>query len=116
MKTRQGFVSNSSSTSFLIQNTSNERKTLVDFVDENPQLLQQYVREYGFISMAEEGYTKEGLRKSADQRDIVWEPGEIQSCVFGDEDGTVVGAIFDYVLRDGGRSKSFKWDYEESLR
>ena len=31
--------------------------------------------------------------------------------IFGDEDGTVIGRIFDYILRDGGESKNFKWSF-----
>ena len=39
MKIRKGFVSNSSSTAFMITNLTNKEKTLVDFVEENPQLI-----------------------------------------------------------------------------
>ena len=39
MKTRIGYISNSSSTSFIIRNISNKHKTLVDFVKENPELI-----------------------------------------------------------------------------
>ena len=41
MKNRNGFVSNSSSCSFTIENRSNECRTLVGFVAENPQLIEQ---------------------------------------------------------------------------
>ena len=46
MKTRHGFVSNSSSTSFIITNKTKENKTIADFVKENPQLITQYNTEY----------------------------------------------------------------------
>lgn len=29
---------------------------------------------------------------------------------------TVIGHVFDYILRDGGSSSSFRWRYHESLR
>ena len=46
MKLRQGFVSNSSSCSFLITNTSDKTLTLADFVKENPQIIKEYLDEY----------------------------------------------------------------------
>ena len=33
-----------------------------------------------------------------------------------DEDGTIMGTVFDYILRDGGESENWKWEYYESLR
>jgi len=48
MKFKIGFVTNSSSTAFIIVNTSNESKTLVDFVLENPQLIEQFKNEYSW--------------------------------------------------------------------
>ena len=42
MKTRQGFISNSSSSSFIIRNNSDKELTIVDFVKENPQLIEQF--------------------------------------------------------------------------
>ena len=46
MKTRNGFVSNSSSTAFIITNRTKEKKTLVDFVMENPQLIREFREQY----------------------------------------------------------------------
>lgn len=53
------------------------------------------------------------LRELEDEYDIL--PGA-NSFVFGDEQGTLVGKIFDYALRDGGPSESFDWRVEEYLR
>jgi hypothetical protein len=115
MKRREGFVTNSSSTSYIITNTSKEPKTLSDFVRENPHLIVQFVEEYDYHK-GDPRYTQEELLKSAEENDRVFEPGEKRECQFGDEDGTLIGQVFDYILRDGGKSKSFKWRYHESLR
>lgn len=114
MKLRQGFISNSSSTSFMITNTSTKKKTIVDFVEENPQLIEQFVKKYDWND--DPSLTQEELIKSAKAANIKFKPKEKKECVFGDEQHTVIGRVFDYILRDGGKSKSFKWKFYKSLR
>ncbi|KKL98826.1 hypothetical protein LCGC14_1820510 [marine sediment metagenome] len=109
MKTRNGFVSNSSSSSFVITNTSDETKTLVDFVRENPQLVELWKQEY------DGGDTLGNLIKSAEENDFDLLPGD-NSCVFGDRQGTTIGRVFDYILRSGGKSENFIWEFDEYLR
>jgi hypothetical protein len=110
MKTRLGFVSNSSSTSFLITNISSEEKTLRDFVMENTHLVEQFNKEYSSDESLDD------VIKDAENSDKVFHPGREVSIAFGDEDGTTIGRVFDYILRDGGSSKSFTWEFEEYLR
>ena len=114
MKIRTDFVTNSSSSSFIITNKSHEAKTLVDFVQENPQLIIEYIIEYGHLK--DSLFTQESLINSADHNCIYFPPLSSEECVFGDEDGTLIGRVFDYILRDGGESENFKWHYHESLR
>ena len=111
MKIRTGFVSNSSSCSFTIKNCSNERRTLVGFVAENPQLIEQYCKQYDWNAISQLR-----LLYSAIENNIVFEPGEEKGCVFGDEQGTLIGRVFDYILREGGTSENFSWWFDHYLR
>lgn len=115
MRTRSGFITNSSSTSFIITNISEEKKTLVDFVEENAHLLTDFVERYCYGNEAEK-FNHEKMVEDAVQEGIVFEPGEALHCTFGDEDGTTIGHVYDYILRDGGSSKSFKWKFLEFNR
>ena len=115
MKIRNGFVSNSSSTAFIITNISNEQKTLVDFVKETPKLIKQFREEYDWYQDNPE-FTQENLIKSAEINNENFPPGEGKYCIFGDEDGSMIGRVYDYILRDGGESESFRWRFKEYLR
>lgn len=116
MRARSGFVSNSSSCSFIITNTSSDQKTLVDFVKENEHLIAAYLRRYNWHDEDDPPITLENMIKSAEQIGTTFPPGIGKKCVFGDEDGTMVGQVYDYMLRDGGMSKSFTWDFHKMLR
>lgn len=106
MKIRNSFISNSSSTSFLIRNKSSLPLTLVDFVRENPQLIEEFNERYDYK------YTQEELIISADENPVDFPPNSEGIYTFGDEDGTLVGHVFDYILRDGGSSGNFSWKFE----
>lgn len=110
MKIKKGFISNSSSTSFVIVNKSNSPKTLVDFVEENIYLVDDFNNEYSG------NYTADDLIQSAKDNNIKWDALERKTCMFGDEDGTIIGRIFDYILRNGGESNSFTWRFYRSCR
>jgi len=111
---------------YIITNKSDKTKKLIDFVRENPQLVTEWNEEYGhrddssvpdFVcgSLMSYGshYTQAALEKSAinDDYDNVFAPNEEKTISFGDEDRTVIGQVFDYVLRRGGSSESFKWRF-----
>ena len=112
MKMRNGFVSNSSSSSFIIRNMTGENKSVADFVRENPQLIEEFREEYDYSSRT---HNQEKLIESAETIDHILYPGK-NCIVFGDEDGSLIGGVFDYILRDGGCSNSFEWEFDEGLR
>ena len=107
---RDGFISNSSSTAFIITNKTDERRNLLDFVVETIYL----VGEFNAVYKCNE--TKEEMIRGAEEENDYWEPGESKRVSFGDEDGTTIGRVFDYMLREGGESESFVWRFAEYLR
>lgn len=96
MKIRNGFVSNSSTSSFLVYNKTDKTLSLMDFVLEvGEDMLKNYIK--GYYS----GFLKE--------YDYVFSPKSSTRVCFGDEHGNVVGTVFDYMMRENLESKNFKW-------
>lgn len=116
MKIRSDFVTNSSSTAYIITNISNVPLTLVDFVEENWILLEFFKREYSYGDADKRNLTQDKMLECAKNRDQTFYPNEKTLAVYGDEDGDILGRVYDYILRDGGRSKNFEWKFKEYYR
>jgi len=112
MKIRMGFVSNSSSTGYVIVNLTKEWKTLEDFVRENPEIVEGFVRCYGTSLKGRSPHTQEQMIKNAKSRGDSFPPRKETHISFGDCQGDVLGEVFDYMLRSGGTSKSFSWRFD----
>ena len=84
MKIRHGFISNSSSSSFIIRNISSENKTLVDFVKENPQLIDDFKNQYDWYKTNPE-FTQENLLASAEENNDNFPASSGHSVIFGDQ-------------------------------
>ena len=121
MKIRAGFVSNSSSTSFMVKNKSNQQKTIVDFAKETKFLVADFKSSYSWYEN-DPTVTIDDYINSAQSRynsnPLQWTlfPGDESSWVFGDEEGDLIGRINDYMLRHGGKTESFEWKFDEYLR
>ena len=111
MKIRNGFVSNSSSTAFVIENETNDTKDLVDFVKSVPHILERYLgRNKKYLTSEQiKKYTQENLIKSAKENNIIFPPGVPTYCIFGDEQNTLVGEVFDHCLLLGKFDNDKLW-------
>ena len=73
-----------------------------------------FKEEYDYVD--DYKYTQENLIESARKNNMKFRPGHGKWSAFGDEYGTLIGQVFDYILREGGSSENFTWRFSEYLR
>ena len=128
MKIRNGFVANSSSSSFIVSfNEGGDRfqnlKKLL-FGDAKSFTLYDHTYSTSFltevilkdIDSARTIDTQEELIESAERNNFTFDANTSGEYLFGDEEGTKIGKVFDYILRDGGESENFKWIFGRYYR
>jgi len=114
MKIKNGFVTNSSSTGYIVSNVSEtDNLTARAFVDSIWSHIISEMKYYDF------NYDKETLIESVEKDgkfNIPLAPGEKKRMIWGDEDYTICGKVFDYCLRDGIHTGLVDIEFDESYR
>jgi hypothetical protein len=119
MKKRHGFVSNSSSASFLVTNISGLEKTTCDFVKEIGEELSEiyssdYAKDLDYDDVCPahpEGIFKKISKDSKiDYYFRIFKPGESHEITFGSQDDTLLGLVFYDILPHEGVSENFSWE------
>jgi hypothetical protein len=102
MKYRNGFISNSSSTSFIITNNTRHILSLEDFVKENAYLVD------GFNVDCLSPILMDDMLECEEIRYINLDPGN-NEILFSDEGVNAVHDCYNVMLRVPGKSKRFSW-------
>jgi hypothetical protein len=118
MKKRQSFVSNSSSCSFIIVNRTGKTKTLVDFLDENPEIWDYYWQENqddvvacgtDIHGIPEHQLKKQNVLQSAGQENEQLHPGD--NFIVVHDDGQVLHEVVLHDSLENVRPTNADWDW-----
>ena len=119
MKVRNGFVSNSSSSSFVVTNKTDENLDYSELVRDLRYIIDQYNMNYGLYPYT--AFTDEqhlNFIESAKSAKYIFKANSSIDVSFGDHDGnfsdTVVSCALDFTLRDDFESGRFVVKFVES--
>jgi hypothetical protein len=82
-----------------------------DFVKDVWTEIDEEMRYYDFDDDIEKA-----LEDARKDYTYTFKPKSISEQIFGDEDYTYLGKVFDYCLRSGGKTEKFKWSVQGYLR
>lgn len=114
MRVRAGFVTNSSSTSFILTvHKKGLNLTAKEFVEDlwKSDKFLEYMKSYHFKDTKEE--VLQALNVCYSYFPVVQESLEV---VFGDEENNPAGCVFDYCLRPGYKTANFTIKFHEYRR
>jgi hypothetical protein len=110
MKFRNGFVSNSSSSSYIVTNKTNEKLTWKQFTHELLPILKSYIKEYKYCpdDQSLNDFTKDIINKAINK--IMLKNNDKDKFEFGDSHGIMglLGAAIDNKISCFGITKIFE--------
>jgi hypothetical protein len=116
MKIKNDFVTNSSSTSYMIKNVSeSDNLTIKSFIESIWPHIQNEMKYYEFDVI----YSKDDIIKSLEENYKDYFPLlplQEKEMIWGDEHNNLAGRVFDYVLRPGIQTGLVEVRVNEYLR
>ena len=112
VKVRMGFVTNSSSSSFVIVNKTKKTLSMADFIKENWEMIREMIADNDICIDGEPASDikddNELMQKIiADAANLSFKPGRPTGFEVNNE-GSAIDCVF-YCMGKDGKSKSFEW-------
>jgi len=89
---------------FIIKNRTNRKINMLTFVLETSYLLEKFNELYGY------DITYNNFLNDVNYYNYEWSPHEKKMIRFVDENNNI-GKVYNYMLRENGKTNSFKWTF-----